>query len=539
MKKFKLLTVLLASALVVSACSSSSDDAGGSGGAITVAYQNDIATLDPAIGYDWQNWSIIKSLFSRLLDYEPGTTNLVPDLATEMPKISADGKTFEFNIRDDVKFHNGRLLVAEDVKYSIERAVNPKTQSPGAGFFASIDGFDAASSGKSTDISGITVNSPTSITFKLSRPDATFLHVMAINFASVVPKEDAEKFGPDFGKNPVGSGAFKFTSWALGQKLTLDKNTDYYREGLPKLDQINFEVGVDPTVALQRLKNNEVDILGDSIPAANYIAEKENSDNEGLIIEGGQLQTGYVTLNVKIKPLNNVKVRQAVNHAIDKDRIVQILNGRADAANQPLPPSMPGYDTGYKGFAYDVEKAKALLAEAGLANGFSTELWTSNTDPNPRIAQSIQEDLAKVGIKASIKSLAQANVIEAGGSGKAPMVWSGGMAWIADFPDPSNFWGPILGCGGAVPGGWNWSQYCNKTLDAEAVKADAMTDPAKADERQKLWGSVFTRAMDEAPWVPIFNEKRITMKSSRLGGDNSLYIDPVHIPVNYDHIFIK
>ena len=539
MKKFKLLTVLLASALVVSACSSSSDDAGGSGGAITVAYQNDIATLDPAIGYDWQNWSIIKSLFSRLLDYEPGTTNLVPDLATEMPKISADGMTFEFNMRDDVKFHNGRLLVAEDVKYSIERAVNPKTQSPGAGFFASIEGFDDAAGGKSTNISGITVNSPTSITFKLSRPDATFLHVMAINFASVVPKEDAEKFGPDFGKNPVGSGAFKFTSWALGQKLTLDKNTDYYREGLPKLDQINFEVGVDPTVALQRLKNNEVDILGDSIPAANYIAEKENSDNEGLIIEGGQLQTGYVTLNVKIKPLNNVKVRQAVNHAIDKDRIVQILNGRADAANQPLPPSMPGYDTGYKGFAYDVEKAKALLAEAGLANGFSTELWTSNTDPNPRIAQSIQEDLAKVGIKAAIKSLAQANVIEAGGSGKAPMVWSGGMAWIADFPDPSNFWGPILGCGGAVPGGWNWSQYCNKTLDAEAVKADAMTDPAKADERQKLWGSVFTRAMDEAPWVPIFNEKRITMKSSRLGGDNSLYIDPVHIPVNYDHIFIK
>ena len=539
MKKFKLLTVLLASALVVSACSSSSDDAGGSGGAITVAYQNDIATLDPAIGYDWQNWSIIKSLFSRLLDYEPGTTNLVPDLATEMPKISADGMTFEFNMRDDVKFHNGRLLVADDVKYSIERAVNPKTQSPGAGFFASIEGFDDASAGKSTNISGITVNSPTSITFKLSRPDATFLHVMAINFASVVPKEDAEKFGPDFGKNPVGSGAFKFTSWALGQKLTLDKNADYYREGLPKLDQINFEVGVDPTVALQRLKNNEVDVLGDSIPAANYIAEKENSDNEGLIIEGGQLQTGYVTLNVKIKPLNNVKVRQAVNHAIDKDRIVQILNGRADAANQPLPPSMPGYDTGYKGFAYDVAKAKALLAEAGLANGFSTELWTSNTDPNPRIAQSIQEDLAKVGIKAAIKSLAQANVIEAGGSGKAPMVWSGGMAWIADFPDPSNFWGPILGCGGAVPGGWNWSQYCNKTLDAEAVKADAMTDPAKADERQKLWGSVFTKAMDEAPWVPIFNEKRITMKSSRLGGDDSLYIDPVHIPVNYDHIFIK
>ena len=511
----------------------------GAGGSITVAYQNDIATLDPAIGYDWQNWSIIKSLFSRLLDYTPGTTDLIPDLATAMPKISADGKTFDFEIRSDVKFHNGRTLTAEDIKYSIERAVNPKTQSPGAGFFGSIDGFASASAGKTTDISGIVVNSPTSITFKLSRPDATFLHVLAINFASVVPKEDVAKYGLDFGKNPVGSGAFKFTSWTLGQKLIISKNASYYKAGVPKLNQINFEVGVDPTVALQRLKSNQVDILGDSIPAADYIAEKGKAENKDLIIEGGQLQTGYITLNVKMKPFDNLKVRQAINHAINKERITQIVNGRAVVANQPLPPSMPGYDKSYKGFDYNVATAKSLLAAAGFAQGFSTELWTSNTDPNPRIAQSIQQDLSAIGIKVAVKSLAQANVIEAGGNAKAPMVWSGGMAWIADFPDPSNFWGPILGCAGAVPGGWNWSQYCNKALDAEALTADSMTDPKKAAERNKLWGSIFTRAMDDAPWVPIFNEKRITMKSSRLGGDVSLYVDPVHIPVNYDQIFIK
>ncbi len=537
-KSIKIASALIAGALVLAGCSSDSSDSA-DGGSITVAYQNDIATLDPAIGYDWQNWSIIKSLFSRVLDYKPGTDTLVPDLATEMPTISADGKTFEITLRDDAVFHNGRSLTADDVKYSIERAVNPTTQSPGAGFFASIDGFDAASAGKTTDLSGIVVNSPTSLTITLSRADATFLHVLAINFASVVPKEEVEKYGEDFGKNPVGSGAFKFTSWTLGQKLVLDKNPDYYTAGVPKVGQINFEVGIDPTVALQRLKNGEVDILGDSIPAADYIKESGDSKNKDRIVEGGQLQTGYVTLNVKMKPFDNVKVRQAINHAIDKDRITQIINGRAVAANQPLPPSMPGYDKNYKGFEYNVAGAKALLAEAGLAAGFSTELWTSNTDPNPRIAQSIQQDLAAIGIKVAIKSLAQANVIEAGSNGKAPMVWSGGMAWIADFPDPSNFWGPILGCGGAVPGGWNWSQYCNKALDAEAVKADSMTDPKMAADRNKLWSSVFTRAMDEAPWVPIFNEKRITMKSDRLGGDVSLYVDPVHIPVNYDHIFIK
>ena len=145
--------------------------------------------------------------------------------------------------------------------------------------------------------------------------------------------------------------------------------------------------------------------------------------------------------------------------AVNKDRIVRIINGRAAPANQPLPPAMPGYDKAYQGFSYDPAKAKQLLSEAGFPNGFATELYVMNTDPQPRIAQSIQQDLAKVGIHASIKSLAQANVIAAGGSAsQAPMVWSGGMAWIADFPDPSNFYGPILGCAGAVEGGWNWAR---------------------------------------------------------------------------------
>ena len=118
------------------------------------------------------------------------------------------------------------------------------------------------------------------------------------------------------------------------------------------------------------------------------------------------------------------------------------------------------------------------------------------------------------------------------------MLWSGGMAWIADFPEPSGFYGPSLGCVGTGPGGWNWSKYCNKELDAEAIKADSMVDPAQAAKRIELWKSVFIRAMDDAPWIPIFNEKRIAMKSSRLGGENGI-IFPVEIPVNFDRIFIK
>jgi len=271
-----------------------------------------------------------------------------------------------------------------------------------------------------------------------------------------------------------------------------------------------------------------------------FLEVKNDPANKDLIVEGGQLQTGYVTMNVKIKPFDNVKVRQAVNMAINKERIVKIINNRALVANQPLPPSMPGYDKSYKGYAYDPDGAKKLLAEAGLPDGFSTALFANNTDPNPRIAQAIQQDLAAVGIKADLKTLAQSAVITAGGEpDQAPMIWSGGMAWIADFPDPSDFYGPILGCGGAVKGGWNWSWYCNDTLEAAAKKADAMTNPAMAQDREAAWRDIFIKIMADAPWAPIFNEERFTMHSARIGGDNSWFVDPVHIPVNYDYVYAK
>lgn len=507
------------------------------GGSMIVTYKDDVSTLDPAIGYDWQNWSMIKSLFDGLMDYEPGTTTLKPDLA-ESYTISEDGKTFTFKLHHGVKFHNGRELTAEDVKYSLDRVTNPTTQSPGAGFFGSIEGYDTMASGEATSLTGVTVLDPYTVQIKLSRPDATFLHVMAINFSSVVPKEEVEKWGADFGKHPVGSGAFKLADWTLGQSLTFERNMDYWNQGVPKLDQITFEIGLEPIVALLRLQQGEADIPGDGIPPAKFLEVSEDPAYSSMVVEGGQLQTGYITMNVLIPPFDDVKVRQAVNMAIDKDRVVRIINGRAVVANQPLPPTMPGYAPDYKGYPFNPEGAKALLAEAGYPDGFTTELYVYNTDPNPRIAQSFQQDLAAIGIKAEIRSLAQANVIAAGGEpDQAPMIWSGGMAWIADFPDPSNFYGPILGCDGAVQGGWNWSWYCNKDLDAMAVAADSMTDPAMASEREDKWREIYLKIMDDAPWVPVFNEQRFTMKSPKLGGPDAIFVDPVHVPVNYDYVY--
>jgi oligopeptide transport system substrate-binding protein len=507
------------------------------GGAATITFNNDLTTLDPQVGYDWQNWSVIKSIFDGLMDYKPGTTELEPDLA-ESYTVSDDGLMYTFKLRDGVKFHNGRPMTSADVKYSFERAVSPATQSPGGGYFGMIVGYDELTGGKATTLSGIETPDDKTVVFKLSRPDATFLHLMAINFGFVVPKEEVEKAGADWGKKPVGTGAFKFVEWVPGQNIKLERNKDYFRAGVPYLDNITFEFGQDPTVAVLRLKKGEVDIVGDGIPPAQFVEAQADPANKDLIVEGDQLQTGYVTMNVTQAPFDNVKVRQAVNMAINKDRIVRLINNRAVPANQPLPPAMPGYNGENKGYAYDPEAAKKLLAEAGVGE-ISTELYAMNVDPNPRIAQSIQQDLAAVGIKAEIRSLAQAEVISAGGSGKAPMIWSGGMAWIADFPDPANFYYGILGCAGAVEGGWNWARYCNKELDARATNADAMVKDDQMSARIAEWKAVFDDVVKDAPWAPVFNEKRFTYHSARLGGDPTLFTDPIHIPVNYDYIFAK
>ncbi|HVI89540.1 MAG TPA: ABC transporter substrate-binding protein [Dongiaceae bacterium] len=510
------------------------------GGAMIVTFHDDIPTLDPAIGYDWKNWSMIKSVFDGLLDYKPGTTEIVPDLA-ESYNISDDGLTYTFKLHHGVKFQNGRELKAADIKYSIERAVNPKTQSPGASYFGSIKGYDDVSGGKATDLSGITTPDDYTVVVQLSHPDATMLHVFAINFAYAVPKEEVEKYGADFGHHPVGTGAFKLAEWTSGQKIVFERNKDYYKAGLPYLDKITFELGQDPVVALTRMQKGEIDIPGDGIPPAKFVEVTHDASLKDQIIAADQLQTGYVTMNVNIKPFDNVLVRQAVNMAINKARIVKLINGRGTVANQPLPPAMPGYEKDYQGYKYDVAKAKELMKQAGLANGFETDLYVMNTDPQPKIAQAIQADLKAIGIKANIKSQDMGTVIAAGGKKDgAPMIWSGGMAWIADFPDASNFYTAILGCGGAVDGGWNWSWYCNKALDDRADKANAITDPAKQADRNAEWGKIFEEVMKDAPWAPIFNEKAYVIHSKRIAGkDNSVFIDPIHIPVNYDVLFAK
>jgi oligopeptide transport system substrate-binding protein len=508
-------------------------------GGMVIAYKDDIATLDPQVGYDWQNWPAIKMVFDALLDYKPGTTDLEPRIAAAMPKVGDGGKSYTFQIRKGILFTNGRELVAADVKYTLERVLNPKTKSPGAGFFADIAGSDAFSSGKNKDLIGVKVIDANTVKITLSQPNAAFLNVLATNFAFIVPKEEVEKAGEDWGRKPVGSGPFTLESWTTGQELMFKRNPNYFIKSLPKLESVNIKVGQDPSVAYLALQRGEVDLLGDGIAPANFLQAQADPQLKNQIVSTPLVNTTYISINTKIKPFTDLRVRQALQYAIDKKKVLKIINGRGLIANQILPPKMPGFDSSYKGYEFSPEKAKALLKAAGFAKGFSSTLYTNSTDPNPRIAQSIQQDLAAVGIKIELKSQAASTVIEAASTPKtAPLVWSGGMAWTQDYPDPSDFYWPILSCRSAVQGGWNWAFMCDKNLDAAASKADQMTSPDQRNKRLEEYKKVFKKLMDQSVWVPMFNEVRYTMHSQRLVGAPTDLIDPIH-NIAYERLSVK
>ena len=511
----------------------------GASKAIVVTYKDDIATLDPQVGYDWQNWPAIKMVFEALLDYKPGTTTLEPRIAAAMPAITDGGKTYTFKIRPDVKFTNGRALEASDVKYTLERVLDPKTKSPGAGFFVDIAGSEVWSTGKAKELTGVKVVDKSTVRITLSQPNAAFLNVLAMNFAFIVPKEEVAKAGEDWGRKPVGSGPFKLQAWTSGQELVFVKNPDYFNKAMPKLDKVTIKVGQDPSVAFLALQRGEVDLLGDGIPPAQFLTAQADPQLKALISSTALANTTYIAINTQLKPFTDVRVRQALNHAIDKKKVLKLINGRGLVATQVLPPNMPGFDASYKGYEYSPEKARALLKAAGLASGFSTVLYTNSTDPNPRISQSIQQDLAAVGIKAEIKSQASSTVIEAAGTPKtAALVWSGGMAWTQDYPDPSDFYWPILSCRSAVQGGWNWPFTCDKALDAMASKADQMVKPEQREARLNEYRKLYKRIMDTAPWVPMFNEVRYTIRSERLIGQPGDLIDPIH-GLAYERLDVK
>jgi ABC-type transport system substrate-binding protein len=539
------LLLVLALAAGLAACGGSGGGSGGGGsspasttpvkgGTLTVTFQGEPTGLDPAIAWENESMSIERLTYQTFLTYasESGEagTELVPDLATEVPSgdnggISADGLVYTFHLRKGVKFAPpvNRDVTAQDFKYSFERMLK-EPLAPATYFYTGVVGAQDFIDGKAKEVTGYKVVDDSTVQITLAAPDGAFLMAYTMAFTSVMPKEWVDKVGKQINRKPLGTGPYVITSWVPGQSITAERNTNWSGDTNQWVDTIEFVFSANPSTALLKLQRGEVDVLGDSIPAADYLRTKQDPTWGKYVVDTPNIAWYYVFMNVLEKPFDNTQVRQAVNYAIDTAKIQKLLAGQGKALNQIYPDGMPGYQADATFYTYDPAKAKQLLAEAGFSDGFKVTFVCHNVDPFPKLAQAIQADMKDVGIEAEIKQMDRAtywNYIALKKSHAA----IGLSDWYMDFPDPSDWIGPLFS--NPIDGGANSSFWENQQVnDLYAASASELDTTKRIGMFQQMQDII----MQDAPTAPLYQPIWNAMYGKNTGG---FYMNPV----NYFNFF--
>jgi ABC-type transport system substrate-binding protein len=479
------------------------------GGTMTVAYKSDPKTFDPAVCYDATCWNNMRMLYDRLYDYKGATSDLELQAASAFPRVSPDGKTYTIELRPGMKFSNGAPVRARDFAYSFSRILDPKTKSPVQGFWTPVVGAAAYAKHPSGIVPGIEAVSDTELRIRLSRPDSAFKYVLAMPHASVVPDGSGDKVAT----KPVGSGPFVFQGFEPGRQIVLTRNGGYWNRPLPYVDKIVEQLGVDPDVQLLQLEKGQIDLMGDPIPPANYLSVVANAALKKQTITITKPSTYFLTLNVKMKPFDNPRVREAVSYAINRPFLLKLVNGQGTVANEFVPPDVIGHTQDKLVHDQDIARAKQLLSEAGYAGGLKTTLYSWNTSPWTNLVPQIQQDLGKIGIKVQARPIQQSAFFSlASTPGKAPMTIT---FWVADYPEGSDFFQALTGCAAAVPGGQNYSFYCNKRMDGLVDQALAAQSPQQASQ---LYAQATRLLLADNAVVPLYYGTKTEVFGKNVGG---------------------
>ncbi|WP_047985182.1 ABC transporter substrate-binding protein [Ornithinibacillus californiensis] len=513
-KSLFLFLMLLVLTVVLAACGSDDASEGSNSGnedsdvQTTLIYGRgaDSTSLDSSLVTDGESLKVSENIFDTLLNYEETTTNVTPGLAEDW-EVSDDALTYTFKLREGVKFHDGTEFNAEAVVYNFERWMSGDDAY--IYYSAMFGGFQGD---EGHVIESVTATGDYEVQFKLNRPQAPFLNNLAMGPFGIASPTALEEQGEAFGENPIGTGPFVFKEWKRNDTITLEKNSDYW-DGEPKLEQVIFRVIPDNSARLTALQTGEIDLMDGVNPSD--VAQVEGDDNLQVLFRPG-MNIGYFGLNTQMAPFDDVKVRQAVNYAVNKQEIIDAFYaGNADVAVNPYPSFMPGYNDEIEGYEFNPEKAKELLAEAGYPDGFEMELWamTNPRDymPEPqKIAEAIQADLADVGITAEIITYDWTTYLDKLQKGEAQSFLAG---WIGDNGDPDNFLYVLLDQDSI--GGNNYSQYGNQELHDILIQAQTETDQ---EVRNELYKQAQEIIFNDAPWVPIAHAEAALAATSKLKG---------------------
>jgi dipeptide transport system substrate-binding protein len=445
-----------------------------------------------------------KNVFDRLAMFERGTTKIIPGLATSWD-VSADGTVYTFHLRKGVDFHTTsfftptRQFNADDVIFSFMRQYdkNHPYHKVSGGSYEYFTGM-----GMPDLIKSIEKKDDYTVVFTLNKPEAPFIANMAMDFASIHSAEYADRMmkagtPDDFDQNPVGTGPFAFVSYQKDSLIRYQAHDSYWM-GRAKIDKLVFSITPDASVRYAKLKAGECHLMPYPNPAD---LDQMRKDPKINLMEQEGLNVGYLAFNVKVKEFGDVRVRQALSMAINKQAIIDaVFQGAGKIAKNPIPPTIWSYNDNVKDYAYDVAAAKKLLADAGYPNGFETDIWAMPVqrpyNPNARrMAEIIQEDWSKVGVKAKIISYEWGEYLKRSMNGEHSTVLLG---WTGDNGDPDNFMAVLLGCDAV--GSSNRSQWCYKPFDDLLMKAKLT---ANMEERTRLYEEAQVIFKQQAPWVTI------------------------------------
>lgn len=470
-------------------------------------FNQDMRTSDPHIAYETETWPMASLFYVGLVKLkDPGTP--IPALA-ESWTISDDGSVYTFKLRSGLKFSNGDDLTTADVKYSFERLLNPKTAAPTAFMFEVLKGAKDYEAGTATEVAGIKVIDPVTIEFTTDGPVWTMMQRFALPPGYIVSQKGVEAAGDDFGRKPLGAGPFMIESWESGVKVTGTKNPYYYQEGQPAFDGFDLQLSIESSVEILKIQNGEADIALDFVPSADYpTLAADPVLSKQLIASQGFPNTGYVIMNNNKAPFDKVEVRQALAMAVDRDRIVQLKNGRGTPIGGFLPASAVGHNPDVKAPAYDPDKAKQMLADAGYPDGFETTMLSNLFPDDVAFAQSVINDLGNIGVKVTLTSIDNAQFLDT--LVQKPETLDLVMTnWYMDYQDPSDNWEPLLKCDGS----YNWAKYCNKDLDALFEKINLTP---LGDERWKVFADFEAKVAEQMPNIPLIQAVDYYFSSSRI-----------------------
>lgn len=474
----------------------------------------DSVSLDPANVTDGESFRVTRQIYETLLDTKPGTFDIVPGLATSW-KASANGLTWTFHLRKGVKFQDGTPFNADAVVFNFNRWMDKKNPYHKGDFEYYAAMFGGFKGDPGTVIKSVRKIDNYTVQIQLTHSFAPFLSDLTMAAFAIASPADIIKYHGNINTHPVGTGPFEFVNWKPNDSITLKKNPTYWQKGLPKLDKVVFQVIKDNTARLNALEAGQVDLIDGINPSD--VASIKSNPNLKLYLRPSN-NVGYLAFNTQKKPFNDVRVRQAINMAIDKKAIVDAFyNGLGTPAVTPLPPGMWGNNKSIKDYQVNIAKAKQLLKEAGYPNGFTTELWAMPVArpymPDPeKIATAIQADLAKIGIKANIVTYDWATYLDKTANGEHTMALLG---WTGDNGDPDDFLYVLLDSDNAKPPAQNIAFYKNPQVHQLLIQAQRETNQAK---RAKLYEQAEAIIWKDAPWVPLVHTTPPVASSTHVTG---------------------